>query len=158
MIRIFTDYYRGEKLTASKSRYDITASTEGYDLFEKLLINKRAFNIGGLSFNCVKRPGEWKGGNLDLAITKGNNNITSIFQPDIKSNYGYGNINGTNDACIVVFPNGKRSDGIKTIEVFIARGYKNMERNLYEQFAEGEFNEELDYLRRSAGTKFVTDT
>ena len=58
---ILTDYYKGQKLTNANSRFDITASTGGYDFFETLLINKQKFNIGGLSFNFGQRPDRWGG-------------------------------------------------------------------------------------------------
>lgn len=50
---IFTDYYRGECLPGNpKTRYDITASTGSYELFEYKLRNKK----GGLSFYFSDAP------------------------------------------------------------------------------------------------------
>jgi hypothetical protein len=98
---ILTDYYKGEKLSEASSRYDITASTGEYDLFESLLINKLKFNIGGLSFNLGKRPDRWRGKKTDMAITKGSHNITSVKRPNIEDNSAYGDISGSTDGCIV---------------------------------------------------------
>ena len=53
---ILSDYYKFQKLTASIYRYDAKDSTGSYDTFERLLINKARFNIGGLSLNYVDRP------------------------------------------------------------------------------------------------------
>jgi len=47
---ILTDFYKGEHLPdAAKTRYDITASTQGYVPFETMLKNRKR----GLSFYLV---------------------------------------------------------------------------------------------------------
>ena len=153
---IFTDYYKGEKLTDAKSRYDITASTNEYDFFEDLLINKRGFNVGGLSFNCISRPDRWNGKKTDLAITKGSNNITSVKRPNIENNVAYGDINGSNDGCIIVFNPDFKESGITAIEIFIARGLRNDTNSLWDLFTDGELNHEVEALRQKAVTKNVT--
>jgi len=153
---IFTDYYKGEKLTDAKSRYDITTSTREYDLFERLLINKRGFNIGGLSFNCVSRPDRWKGKKTDLALTKGSNNITSLKRPDIEINFAFGDIKSTNDGCIIIFNPDFKEVSITTIEIFIARGLRNDTNSLWNLFIDEELNHEIEILRKKAVTKSVT--
>ena len=83
---ILTDYYKAVKMTDAESRYDVTNSTQSYEPFESLLINKRKFNIGGLSFNYVLRPATFKGidgRRPDMAITKGNVSISSVYVPDL---------------------------------------------------------------------------
>ena len=154
---IFTDYYKGEKLTDAKSRYDITTSTGEYDYFESLLINKRGFNIGGLSFNLVARPDRWKGKRTDLAITKGSDNITSVKRPSPESNIAYGDIKGKNDGCIIVFNPDFKEAGITSIEIFIARGLRNDTNSLWDLFTDGELSHEIEALRKKAVTKNVTD-
>jgi hypothetical protein len=143
---IFTDYYKAQKLTDAESRFDITASTCSYDLFESLLINKRRFNIGGLSFNYGDRPQAFNGNSNRLsekALTKGNSNISSVFIPSAKNHLiGYGDIHTTNDALILLF-----SNDYKTIEVLIARGYKNDCMALYQQFIADEFEHEIEALK-----------
>ena len=67
---ILTDYYKGQRLTGAQSRFDITASTWEYDLFERLLINKQKFNVGGLSFNYVPRPDRWTGKKQIMQLPK----------------------------------------------------------------------------------------
>ncbi len=153
---IFTDYYKGEKLTDAKSRYDITASTGEYDFFESLLINKRGFNIGGHSINLVSRPDRWKGKKTDLALTKGSSNITSLKRPDIENNIAFGDIKGTNDGCIIVFDPDYKDAGINSIEIFIARGLRNDTNSLWDLFIDGELNYEVEILRKKAVTKTVT--
>lgn len=143
---IFTDYYKGERLTDGVSRFDITNSTQSYELFESLLVNKRKFNVGGLSFNYVPRPANFKGieeRKAEMAITKSNSNISSIYIPDlINKHIGFGDVNGTNDAVIALI-----SEDILTIELFIARGYKNNVMALYEEIKSGFLNSEIDELR-----------
>ena len=154
---IFTDFYKGEKLTEAKSRYDITASTNEYDYFESLLVNKRGFNVDGLSFNLVSRPERWKGKKTDLAITKGSNNITSVKRPNPGNNIAYGDIKGKNDGCIIVFNDDFKQGGINTIEIFIARGLRNDTNSLWDLFTDGELNHEVEALRKKAVTKIVTN-
>lgn len=152
----FTDYYKGEKLTDAKCRYDVTASTGEYNYFERNLINKRGFNVGGLSFNCVSRPDRWKGKKTDLAITKGSDNITSLKRPNIENNFAFGDIKGTNDGCIIMFNSNFKEEGLNTIEIFIARGLRNDTNSLWDLLIDGEFNFEFDILREKAVTKSVT--
>ena len=153
---ILTDYYKGQKLTDAQSRFDITASTGGYDLFETLLINKQKFNIGGLSFNFVQRPDRWGGKKTDMAITKGSHNITSVKRPNLENNLAFGDINGTNDGCIIVFNPDFKETGITIIEIFIARGLRNDTDGLWELFTDGELTHEIEALRQKAVTLFVT--
>jgi hypothetical protein len=153
---ILTDYYKAEKITDGKSRFDITASTGDYDLFENLLTNKLKFNIGGLSFNFVERPDRWKGKKTDMALTKGSHNITSVKRPNIENNLAYGDINGSNDGCIIVFNPDFKEVGIHTIEIFIARGLRNDTDGLWDLFTDGELNIEIETLRQKAVTKKVT--
>jgi hypothetical protein len=153
---IFTDYYKGEKLTNAKCRYDVTTSTGGYDFFESLLINKSRFNVGGLSFNCVPRPDPWKGKKTDLALTKGSQNITSIKRPNVENNYAFGDINHTNDGCIIVFNPDHKTKGIITIEIFIARGLRNDTNPLWDLFTDEELTHEIELLKQKAVTYSVT--
>jgi hypothetical protein len=150
---IFTDYYRGCILSTSKSRYDIDLSTQSYPLFEGLLINKIKFNVGGLSFNYSPRPQKFKANKERLAemiIGKGSSNISSVFIPNITKSYiGYGDINTTNDAVIILFDEDK-----KIIELFIARGLKYDKRNLYNEVIEGYLNNELEAIRQRSVNVF----
>jgi hypothetical protein len=150
---ILTEYYKGEKLTQVETRYDITASTGGYDFFENILINKRKFNIGGLSFNFVDRPTKWKGKQTDKAITKGSSNITTVKRADLETNISYGDINTTNDGCIILYNEDFKSVGINTIEIFIARGYRNDQLSLKDRFEFEDLKHEVEILRAKAVTK-----
>lgn len=153
---IFNDYYKGEKLTDAKSRFDIVASSSDYDLFESLLINKRGFNIGGLSFNLVSRPDRWKKKNADLAICKGSHNITSLLRPDLSLNLAFGDINGKLDAVVFIFNPDWKEVGINTLEIFIARGLRNDLNSLWDLLIDGELDEEIEIFRKKAVTKKVT--
>jgi len=153
---ILTDYYKAEKLTESVSRYDVTASTGEYDFFESLLINKRVFNIGGLSVNLVPRPERWAGGKTDMALTKANHSISSVKRPNIESNCGYGDVAGTKDAFLILFNPDYKEAGIPFIEIFIARGLRNDTNSLWDLYNDGELNHEIAYLRSKAVTKNVT--
>lgn len=151
---ILTDYYKGQKLTDAKSRFDIVASSGEYDLFESLLINKRGFNIGGLSLNLVSRPERWKSKNASLAICKGSHNISSLIRPDLTLNFAFGDINL--DALIFVFNADWKEAGINSLEIFIARGLKNDVNSLWNLLIDEELKEEIEYFRNKAVTKKVT--
>lgn len=144
---IFTDYYRGCLLSTSKSRYDIDLSTESYPFFEKLLINQKKFNVGGLSFNYCPRPKTFKAKEERLAemiISKGNSSISSVYVPNISKYYlAYGDVKTTNDAIIILFDEEKQM-----IEIFIARGLKYDKRNLYNEVNEGYLDVEMEAIRQ----------
>ena len=147
---ILNDYYLAERLTDAKCRFDITVSTGNYDLFERLLINKLKFNIGGLSFNCVSTPENHKGKKADSILCKGSFSITKIIRPNIESPVSYGDINGTNDACIILYNPDFKQVGITTIEIFIAKGAKNDKLQLWHLFTDGELNDEVEVLKQKA--------
>jgi len=153
---ILTDFYRGEKLTESKYRFDIVTSTQSYDHFESLLINKRKYNIGGLSFNLVDQPEGHSGRKADFIISKGSHSITKVFRPDIKSPAGFGDINGTSDGCIILFNSDFDKNGIITVEILVGRGCRNDKNGLINLYLEDELNEEIEELRAKAVTNLVT--
>lgn len=146
---VFTDYYKGCLLSTSKSRFDIDMSTQSYPFFESLLINKIKFNVGGLSFNYSPRPQKFKASNdriAEMIIGKGSSNISSVFIPNIAKSYiGYGDINTTNDAIIILFDEDR-----KTIEIYIARGLKYDKRNLYNEVVEGYLDAEMEAIKQSS--------
>ncbi|HZL11056.1 MAG TPA: hypothetical protein VFC65_13770 [Prolixibacteraceae bacterium] len=147
---ILTDYIKGEKLKENKAQYrfEITQSTMEYDKFQLLLINKRNPNPRGWSFNFVPRPKKWNGAESpDMAITKGSENISSVYIPNPSSPYGYGDIKGTNDACLVIFNKDYKMAGIISIELLIARGQKHNKKNLWFELVDGELDHETEFLR-----------
>ncbi len=141
---ILTDYYKGEHSPdAAKTRFDVTASTGSYEPFETKLKNKKGeqfFYFGDaperFRFSGKDRP--------DKAITKGDN-ISSVFVPDITLSFGYGDINHTSDAILLIF-----SNDWQTIEIFIARGQRNNRRNLYHLLCDHELENEINELRNRA--------
>jgi hypothetical protein len=153
---ILTDYYKAEKMTAAKSRLDVTHSTGEHDMMESLLINKRSFNVGGLSMNLVQRPDRWGGRGLDLAITKGSTNLTSIKRPDPTISAGFGDLAGTRDAVIILFSEDYQETGIQSIELFVGRGLKHDANNLFALFTDGELDTEIQDLKGKAVTRIVT--
>lgn len=146
---IFTDYYKAENLkTESKTRYDITSSTDSYHLFE-ILNNKRGFNKNGKSLNYGKIPERWnfksEKRKPEKALTKNSSNISSVFFPDIAIPIAYGDINHTNDGLIIVFDYPANS-----FEIFIARGQANFMDSIYEMVRENMLDEEIKQFRENA--------
>jgi len=152
---ILTEYYRWQRLTEAKTRYDKVASTGEYNLFDSMCINKNKFNIGGSSINLSKRPDRWKGKKTDMAITKREHNLTSVYHPDPNKPYALGDINGTNDGCIIIFNSDFKEAGIIIIEIFIARGLRNDKNPLWDLFIDGELDEELETLRKRSIPKKI---
>ncbi len=153
---IFSDYYKFEKLTEAKSRFDCTASTGEYDLFENLLINKRGFNIGGLSLNYTPQPETHRGHRVDSILCKGSHSITKVIRPDPESPVSYGDVYRSNDACIILLNSDYRENGVNSIEVLVARGSRNDKVQLYHLFVDGELQHEFEDLRKRAVTRLVT--
>jgi len=141
---IFTDYYKGENLPGNpKTRYDVTVCSGSYIPFETKLRNKK----GGLSFYFGDCPPYFRFASKerpDKAITKGEN-ISSVFIPDPALPLAYGDMNHSQDAILIFF-----SNDWKCIEIFIARGQKNNQLNLYFLACNEELQDEFDLLRRDA--------
>lgn len=143
---ILTDYYRGERLpgNTTKTRYDITRSTGGYDIFETMLKNKKA---GGQSFHLVDTPANFKFSSKDRpdkAITK-TVNISSVFVPDVALPFGFGDVKNTTDAIVLIF-----TPDWQVIEIFISRGQRNNKRNLYHSLCDGDIDHEIEAMRNQA--------
>jgi len=155
---ILDSFYKGEKINSNtKYRFDITASTLDYSPLNQVLTNKRGFNSsGGMSLNCTPRPKKWSPKSADLALVKGKSNITSIKRPNIESNVGYGDIKDTNDACLIIFNPDFNENGIRSIEIFIAKGYKNDALSLYSLALDGDLKEEMEVLRKKAKQLSIT--
>lgn len=146
---ILTDYLCFEEKRVIKShRLDCTLSAGGYEPIE----NKKKIGrdkvvrlycyLNGVpdSFSAnAKRK-------ADIAITDGANNWSSIYTPQAESPLmGYGDMAGTDDALLFLF-----STDYKKMEVFVVRGGKNNQKMLYTMFADGELDEEVEYLRKQA--------
>ena len=119
---VFTNYYKAEKLNPEvKSRYDIVASSDSYDLFE-ILNNKRGFNRNGKPFSYAKVQDKWNckedKRKPENALTKNSHNISSVF--------------------------------FKDLTVPIARGQVNIIDNIYEMVKEKMLDEEMNMQREKA--------
>ena len=147
---ILTDYYKMAKLpeVKSKLRIDCTASTKSYPDFEAMRNKKEE-----LFFYFGDVPDNFSGNakrKADKALTK-TKSISSIFVPDIQKKYAYGDMFCTSDALLFIFNN-----DYTEIEIFVARGQKNNVWQLYNIFSDGELNNEIEQLRKSAVTDLVT--
>lgn len=154
---ILTDYYRFEKLPNQKSkmRIDCTASTGGYTPLEALR-NKAGDLFLYIGDNTYTKAGGQRKADLALSRTT---HISSVYNPDIELPYWYGDMKGTADAFILVhydaeFVNGGIKPGA-IIELFVARGQRNNRTQLYNALCDGEFDEEIERLRKQV-TKSVT--
>lgn len=142
-----TDYYKMAKLPTCKSkfRFDCVASTGRYEPFEK-----RGQKSREKRFKCYysgtpdtfSLNAQRKAERVISDVT----NISSVYTPDInRPRMGYGDTVGTNDALLFLF-----SRDFRQIEIFVARGFKNNQKRLFNLFVHGELEEEMDLLRRQA--------
>ncbi len=164
---IFTDYYKFEKVALkSKSRMDCTFSTHSYPEFEARAVTKAtkatkrsdATNVGDIVFYYHDVPPTFKCDTHRKAdkcfTTRDSYNISSIYVPDVNKHVGYGDVNGEEDALLFVFHdlsvvNGAVQKG-SVIEIFVARGKNKECGSLFVMFSDGEFDDELDELRKKA--------
>lgn len=143
---IITDYYKMQEIKPLKShRFDCIASTGEYDPFEVIAQKSRDkrffFYYNGVpdSFSLnAQRKAE--------RVISNKNNISSVYIPDIHTPLkGWGDVVGTKDAILFLF-----SEDYKEVEVFIARGYKNDARALFNLFSDGELDREIEIIRARA--------
>jgi len=159
---ILTDYYRFEKKALkSKTRLDCVASTDEYDELEELCAehdfkgspSRDPIREGDLIIYLGDIP-ETFGGDVhrkaDKCITAKGRNISSIYVPDVESNLAYGDFRGTEDAVLFRFKNFAVKDGRiqegSVLEMFIARGKSKDRVALYNLFADGCLDEEIEWL------------
>lgn len=141
-----TDYYCMEVIKPMKShRFDCTVSTGTYPTFEAMATRSRDkrffcyYNGVPDSFNATAQR------KADKALTNGKS-ISSVYTPDLNNPLcGYGDVKDTQDAIILVF-----SGDYNKLEIFVGRGLKNNQRDLYYLFVDGELDEEIDRLRQQA--------
>jgi len=139
-------YYKFQR-TTGKSRFDCTESTADYLHFEQFLKNAIGYNTGGLSLHLGVRPASWnsRGHKADQAVTK-NKNISTLFLPDIKKpNVFYGDAKGTSDALIMVL-------SIDNLEIYIAKGLKNIQSDVCYEFSSGGLDSEIEALKARVKT------
>lgn len=144
---ILTGYYKCADVTNKKShRYDCTASTKDYAPFEAIATRAKVkrfyFYLGNVpeQFNAdAKRK-------ADRALTN-TKNLSSLYIPDLNTPLlGYGDTKGTNDALLFLFAD----ESEKEVEIFVARGLKHNSRQLFDRFANGELDREIEELRARA--------
>ena len=167
-----TDYYLFERVAVkSKLRMDCIASTESYEPMEEKRARKAikasdkrdATNVGDLviyygdvpeNFGCRFQR------RADKSITIGGKNMSSVYVLDEESIIAFGDFKGTNDALLFVFHNLNTPNGVieagAMIEVFVARGQRNSQRQFCYLLVNGELDEEMNLLRGKA-VKSVID-
>lgn len=147
---ILTDYYKMQEIRPLKShRFDCMASTGEYPPFEQI---KHRAKDGRFFFYYNGVPDTFSANaqrKADRAITNGNN-ISSVYIPDLQEPLkGFGDVRGTDDGLLFLF-----SADYKQIEIFVARGYRNHIKNICNLFLDGEFDNEINELRKRAHLSF----
>lgn len=149
MIQHLTDYYRLRRLPEfaenKTPRYDCIASTESYPHFE--LIAQRS-RVKRFFFYYNGVPGTFSNHAKEKAerVITNTRNISSVFIPSLnKPHLGFGDVHGTLDALLFIF-----SSDYTEIELFVARGYKSNQKQLYNLLYDNELMDELNTLRSRA--------
>lgn len=146
---ILTDYYKLKRLPEYANnktpRFDTVASTGEYPMFEELASKSRVKRFfcyyNGIPDTFTHHAQQ----KAERAITN-TKNISSVFIPSLnKPYYGHGDVKGTNDAILFVF-----SNDYKEMELFIARGLRNNQKQLYSLLYDSELIEQMDILRGRA--------
>lgn len=163
---ILTDYYRFDRLASkAKSRMDCTFSTHSYPEFENRIATRTlkgtekrdATEVGDILIYYNNIPTQFAGEvhrKADKSISIKGSNLSSIYVPDITKNIAYGDFKGTTDALLFVFNDLRVINGViqkgSIIEIFIARGKSKDRIPLFELFADGELEDEINQLRKRA--------
>jgi len=143
MSRIITDYYRFEHLPESRSKYrfDCKCGTGSYQVYEELR------NKAGELF-IYYTPADYVSANsrrkADMAINKGKH-ISSVYVPDIKAPYAYGDNRGTSDAILLQF-----TEDRSAFDLFICRWQKDNQRQLYYLLSDLELQAEIEAVKLEA--------
>ena len=151
---LITDYYRAVQIAKSQTRFDVDKSSESYQRYETFMLNQIGFNKGGLSFHFSKVPDSFNmraKDKPDMAITK-TENISSVFTPNPKFPFGYGDNKDTNDAILIILGKGENG-GVNQIEIFVCRGQKHHQVNLYRLLGDGDLDDEIEHFRNNAKDK-----
>lgn len=164
---ILTDCYIFQHLTPKAvHRIDCVASTKSYEPFEVWRATKAQNEtphrseirvgdlIGYITDNSARKKGNYhREATLGIEIGKFGF-VSSLFVPDPKLPYGYGDVKGTSDALLFVFKDfsiaNSALDLFSSIEVYIARGQRYNNTGLYMLLTDGGLDEEMAGLRESA--------
>ncbi len=143
---ILTDYYMLERLPEflknRTPRFDCTASTGEYPPFEDIASKSRVKRFF-CYFNGLPNSFSEKAKNKAERCITNTKNISSVFIPVLNKHWlGYGDVKGTQDALLFVF-----SWNYSRMEIFVARGYKNNQKRLFNLLYDNELMEEMDKLR-----------
>lgn len=143
---ILTDYYRMERLPENDSkrtpRFDCVASTKSYPPFQAMAAKSRQKRFFCYYNGIPDSFSDRARNQAERAITNGKN-ISSVYVPNMNNIHkGFGDVRNTNDAIIFEF-----SEDWRTMELFIARGYKNGQAGLFQMYYSGELRSEVERLR-----------
>ena len=155
---ILTDYYKFVKLDGQKSkmRIDCASSTRSYDTLERYRDKKGALKLY-IGDNTYTRAGQ--DGKSDLSLSY-KDHISSMYAPDIKLPFWYGDFHKTADAALFISHNVAFVDGAiqpgSVVEVLVARGQRANRQGLFNMLCDGDLSDEVEELRKRAVTESVT--
>ena len=82
----------------------------------------------------------------DIGLTHGSKHLSSIYIPNLEySEFGHGDINGTNDSLLF-----KLKSDLSSIEMFLIKNGKHLTSQYFQQFIDGELVEEIEQIKKQA--------
>ena len=169
MRSVFTDYYCFQKQGKTKHNLFCVASTHSYDSFEirrciepsKETARNDAYNVGDLRISCATTCGnysehaqtkQWRMVRFKNAPLSGVYAFLGAYNNT--EFYAFGDMDKTSDALLFVISGydevGNQIQGGAKIEIFVARGHKAEASQLCQMADDGEFDGELNQLRKEA--------
>ena len=151
---LLTDYYKFEHKPNTKTRLDCVASSKSYNPLE-VSTNSKGVIVIYIGDNTHTKAGQKGKSDISITTAKGKH-LSSIYRPEIETNFGWGDVKDTTDALLFVFAdfaisNGQLTDGA-VVEIFVARGKRSDRQGLYNLLTDGELDGELETLRQNAQT------
>ncbi len=148
-----TAYYQLQKLPADiKKEWKIKSSarldcTRHFNLLDDKPLNQFVNRKGQMYFYC-SAPENYVTAKAkrisDIGLTHGSKNLSSIFIPNLEySEYGYGDYG--ND-CLLF----KLSNDLSSIDMFLIKNGKHLKKQYFQQFIDGELDEEIEQIKQQA--------
>jgi len=137
-------YYRFEKNEngKSKTRFDLAAFSDTYEPLHKQNAKGEVFLYLSHTPERVTAHQKRKS---DFCISTREGYVSAVYVPDIqKPHLAFGDVRNTQDAMLFMVWE-------KAIEIFIAKGKRNVVNNLFNLLYDGELETEIAHLKEQAG-------
>jgi hypothetical protein len=138
-------YYRFERLPDSaKTRRDLVAFAHEYPPLHR---SNQAGDVWIYITSARAYIDAKERLQAEKAISTREGSLSSVYHPDVSYPlFGMGDVKGTEDALLFRFSDSEQS----AVDVFVAKGKKNLKGHLFQMLCEGELDEEIRQLKDAA--------